>query len=741
MISYRFFFLFFSTVFLLKGQDQTKTQFADSLTTVYLKEIQLTGIRANENMPFTYSNVTKAEITARNLGQDIPILLNYLPAIVTTSDAGAGVGYTGIRVRGSDATRVNVTINGIPYNDAESQGTFWVNLPDFASSVDQFQLQRGVGTSTNGAAAFGASLNIETEANQKKAKVLLSSSVGSFNTYKSSLQFETGMLQDHFYLSGRLSSIQSNGYVDRADSNLKGYFFQGGFQKGNTALKALAFGGHEITYQSWYGFDKATLKTHRTYNPAGEIYDNHGNKTGFYDNQVDNYTQNHYQLHWNQKLNTFWDFTLGLNYTNGSGFYEEYNDVWATNNITFGSETNFDYLKLKAIELHGEKISETENITQKWLDNDYYVTTLGLQYQNKSTTVNFGGLYSRYIGDHFGILLWGQSLGEVLPNHRFYENQGVKKEGSFFAKATHAFDSHWTGFLDIQFRGIQYSVSGEEAGPESFNVEDQFLFFNPKAGITYALNTNNKVYFSYAKAQREPNRTDYEIGSPKPEKLHDFEWGWRVNQKKIKGQINLYWMEYEDQLVLTGALDAVGAPIRQNVGKSRRFGIELEAKIPLSQQWLWQPNLALSRNQNLDFYFKRNGKLQALGNTTLSYSPSIIAGNALMFIPSTRFQVGLLSKYVGRQYMGNIDAEKSVLAPYFISDIQALYLWQPKSGIRSIQWSILLNNILNTVYESNGYFYTYDDTWSTLGQVTTIEGAGLYPQAGFHVLTGIQIEF
>lgn len=734
------FFLFLNGSVLLAQEPNVQTV-KDSLSTISLEEVLLTGIRAKEDIPVTFTNLSRQDLAPRNLGQDIPILLNYLPGVVTTSDAGAGIGYTGIRVRGTDATRVNVTINGIPYNDSESQGTFWVNLPDFASSVEAIQLQRGVGTSTNGSAAFGASLNLETDAVQEQAYATLASSLGSFNTIKNTLRFSSGILNEGFTLSGRLSQINSEGYVDRAASNLDAYYFQGTFKDETTLIKALVFGGQEITYQSWYGLDPDTLKTNRRYNPAGEVYDTWGNRIAFYENQVDNYAQEHYQFHWNERLNSKWNIALGLNYTHGSGFYEEYNDLWYDQNISFSGATSFDYLQLKPFTIGNTTISDSENISQKWLDNDYYVITLGLNYNTEDTSLNFGGLYSYYVGDHFGDLIWGQSLGEVLPNHRFYENQGIKKEGSFFAKATQTLSEGFTGFIDLQLRSIGYQVSGQIAGPASFSVDDNFVFFNPKAGLTYEVASGQKLYFSYAKAQREPNRTDYENGNPKPEKLDDFELGWRINTPKLQAQTNVYWMEYKDQLVLTGAIDAVGSPIRQNVGKSRRLGIELEFKVNLNSNWLWQPNIALSSNQNLDFYFKRDGVLENLGKTQLAYSPNLVGGNAIMYVPSTRFQIGLLSKYVGKQYMGNIDSENSTLSAYFVNDLNAVYTWQPNKWIQEIQWSLLVNNIFNAQYESNGYFYTFDDTWSAPGQVATVEGAGYYPQAGINFLTGVMLRF
>ena len=733
--------IFLITVVLEAQTTDTAAQASDSLSTISLEEVLLNGIRANEEQPVTYTNVSRQELAPRNLGQDIPILLNYLPGVVTTSDAGAGIGYTGIRVRGSDATRVNVTINGIPYNDAESQGTFWVNLPDFASSVERLQLQRGVGTSTNGSAAFGASLNIETDAVQEQTYVSLATSAGSFNTLKNTLKFSSGVLNDRFTFSGRWSQIQSDGYVDRAASDLNAFFFQGTYKDENSLVKALVFGGNEITYQSWYGLDAATLASNRRYNPAGAQFDNQGNPNGFYDNQVDDYTQTHYQFHWNKRLKGGWNWNLGLNYTHGQGFYEEYNDLWYDQNVGFLGTTSFTYLQLNPLLLGETTIDSSENITRKALNNDYYVATLGLNYEQGSSQFNFGGLFSRYVGDHFGTLIWGNTLGQTTPNHRFYDNQGIKTEGSFFAKATHPLAKGLVAFVDFQLRAIDYKVAGDLAGPAPFSVDDQFLFFNPKGGITYSLTPDQKVYLSYAKAQREPNRTDYENGTPKPEKLDDFELGWRFKTPKIQAQTNVYWMEYKDQLVLTGAIDAVGAPIRQNVGRSRRIGLEIEMNMMLHSNWLWQPNLAISSNQNRDFYFERNGLLEKLGATPLAYSPNLIAGSALMYVPSTQFQVGLLSKYVGKQYMGNNNSENALLEAYFTTDLNAVYRWQPRRWIKELQWSLLINNLFNTLYSSNGYFYTYDDTWSSPGQIITIEGAGYYPQAGIHFITGLKVLF
>jgi len=733
-------FVFFGLL-LAKALSLGAQQLQDSLSVISLQEVEVQGLRAEDDTPVTFSNVTKENLAGRNLGQDIPILLNFLPGVVTTSDAGAGVGYTGIRVRGSDATRVNVTINGIPYNDAESQGTYWANLPDVASSIQSFQLQRGVGTSTNGSGAFGASLNLQTDWLSPDAYAEIASSAGSFNTQKNTLRFASGLLNNHFVFSGRLSKINSAGYVDRASANMKGYTFQLAYKDEKRLLKGVAFGGHEITYQAWYGLDKETLKSNRTYNPAGEIYSPQGVLTGFYDNQVDNYAQDHFQLHWKELLQNAWTFSLGLNYTYGRGFYEEYNDLWYDQNVSFSGNTNFSYLQLNPTKQGELTIDATENITQKWLDNDYYVVTLGLQRQGNKAKWNLGALYSLYDGDHFGSLIWGQQLGEALPSHRFYESNGLKKEASSFAKLNYELTDLIKAYVDLQLRHVSYKTNGTLNGPRNFAVDEAFTFFNPKLGMTYRVAENKRWYTSYAKAQREPNRTDYENGNPKPETLHDIELGWRQESTRFNWQANIYWMEYKDQLVLTGARDEVGYPIRENVGKSRRLGVEIEAKAKLSQVWLWQPNVALSSNKNINFKFQRDGKIVDLGTTNLSYSPSVIAGNALVYAPSTAFQIGVLSKYVGRQYMGNIDAETSLLEGYFTSDINVVYLFQNLSWAKEVQLSLLLNNIFNATYESNGYFYTYDDDWSVPGQIQTIEGAGFYPQAGIHFLGGIRVLF
>ena len=727
-------------IFLTPSLAQT-TFVQDSIPEIQLEEVKLAGLRVDEDQPFSFSNVDKEELASRNLGQDLPIMLNYLPGVVTTSDSGAGIGYTGIRVRGSDATRVNVTINGIPYNDSESQGVYWVNMPDFTSSVSSLQIQRGVGTSTNGSGAFGASINLLTDEVSQNAYAEIANTGGSFNTLKHTLKFSTGLLNDHFEISGRLSKITSDGYVERARSDLKSYFLQAAFQDENTLIKALAFGGHEITYQSWFGLDTNTLNTKRRYNPAGEIYDDNGNLEGHYDNQVDNYRQDHYQLHWNQKIDAYTSMSVGLNYTYGRGYYEEYKDIWFEQNVNFSSDNNFSYLGLQPINIGGTTIDTTENIIQKWLDNDYYVATFSLNKQKGNTEWNLGALFSSYVGDHFGELIFANYASDVQLGHRFYENQGDKKEGNIFAKVNLRFNDRISGYLDLQYRSISYSANGNLKGPEPISIDENYGFFNPKAGMVYTHNPKNKFYVSFARANREPSRSDFENGNPQNEELNDYELGWRFNTEKTNLLVNFYFMDYTNQLALTGALDDVGSPIRENVGKSSRLGIEIEGTFSLANRWTWQPNLTLSRNRNQDFYFQRDGVLTHLGDTQLSFSPAMVAGNIIAFQPSSQWEIALLTKHVGEQFMGNIDSETSRLEAYTVSDLNVNYRILAKSLFKEINVSLLLNNFLGTKYVSNGYFYTSDDDYSVPGVVSTIEGAGYYPQARFNFLAGLSLRF
>ena len=712
--------LFFSLSAQEKVQDSTKVEI--------LEEVLVKSIRVDADSPITHSNIDKAALEKTNLGQDIPVLLNYLPSVVTTSDAGAGIGYTSIRVRGSDATRVNITINGIPYNDSESQGTFWVNMPDFASSVENLQLQRGVGTSTNGSGSFGASINILSDAVSEKGYGEIGVAGGSFNSQKYNVKFSTGLLNDHVELSGRLSKISSDGYIDRATSDLKSYFLQGAYINDNTLIKALVFGGKEKTFQAWYGIDAETLEEDRTFNPAGMYTDDEGN-IKFYDNETDNYSQDHYQLFWNQQINSYWTTNLGLNYTYGRGYYEQYKE-----------DQDFEFYDFSPIEIGDELINTTDLIRRRWLDNDYYVVNATINYKKDQLDVSAGAFYSHYDGDHFGEVIWAQYASNSEIRDRYYEGNGTKNEFTVFAKATYNINNQWSAYVDLQGRFINYKTSGVTSDKIPLAVDEDYNFFNPKAGLTYELSKKNQLYASFGRAHREPNRSDFENGVTKPEKLDDYELGWRFATEKTKVNTNFYFMNYKDQLVLTGAIDDVGAPIRATSGKSYRLGLEIDARFLILDNFRILPNIALSSNKNKDFIAPIDGELVNLGTTNISFSPSVVAGNKIEYEPINNLQLGLYSKYVGEQYMGNVDSDVSKLEAYFINDFNISYTITGIPFLREIVLTGLVNNIFNVEYLSNGYYYTYDDTWSVPDVTTTVEGTGYYPQATINFLIGATIK-
>ncbi|WP_300439664.1 TonB-dependent receptor [Christiangramia sp.] len=695
-----------------------------------LDEVFLSAVRVTEKSPITYSNLSNEEIEDRNLGQDIPVLMSYMPNVVTTSDAGAGVGYTGIRVRGSDATRVNVTINGIPYNDAESQGTFWVNLGDFASSVENLQLQRGVGTSTNGAGAFGASLNILTDSYKEEAQGEIANSIGSYNTFKHTVKFSTGLINDHWSFAGRGSKIRSDGYIDRASSDLKSYFLQGTYVDENTLVKALTFGGSERTYQAWYGIDKETLENDRRFNPAGIYTDENGN-TRFYDDQTDNYKQDHYQLLWNQDYNANWSSNIALHYTYGRGFYEEFNE-----------DADLAEFGLPSFMAEGEEITTSDIVGTKWLDNHFYGTVFSLNYQNTNWDVTLGGGWNKYDGDHFGEVIYTRFARNNHPYEPYYFNQSEKTDFNIYGKANFAITEKLAGYADLQLRTVSYETDGLLDDQTRFLNDDNFSFFNPKAGLTYEINPFNQLYLSYARAHREPSRNDYENGDPEPEELNDFELGWRHNTRNFQVNTNLYYMDYQNQLVLTGGIDDVGAFIRQNSGNSYRLGLEIDATVRLSNQVSLRPNLALSQNKNVDFVSTFNGELIDYGNTDISYSPEIVAGNIINYQPVNGLELKLLSKYVGEQFMSNVEAENSKLDSYFVNDFNVQYTWDEPWVFREVVLTGLVNNIFNEKYVSNGYYFTFDVPNEDIPSgVQTLDGAGFYPQATTNFLLGLTLKF
>ena len=690
-------------------------EFILSANSTVLEEVLVSAVRVKANAPVTHSNLSKKEIAKRNLGQDIPILLNYMPSVVSSSDAGAGIGYTYLRVRGSDA--LNVTVNGIPYNDAESQGTFWVNMGDFASSTQSLQLQRGVGTSTNGSGAFGASLNILTDAISEEAGGEISNSFGSFGTRKHTVKFTTGKVNDHFELAGRLSNIYSDGYVDRAFSNLKSYFLQGSYTDENTLIKVLSFGGKENTYQAWYGLSADELAANRRQNPYT------------YDNETDNYDQNHYQLHWNERFNKNWSTTIGLNYTKGSGYFEQYKEAEDANDfnnlITDGSDV----------------------IVRRWLDNDFYVVNFNINYKNDVLNFIAGGSYSNYTGDHYGEVIWGSNLAEnTAIRDRYYFSDAKKTDFSVFAKTTFNVSEKLAGYIDLQGRFIGYQTQGITSDIATIDVDSNFNFFNPKIGFTYKINERNSLYTSFAVANREPNRNDFEVGLTTPETLNDYELGWRLKTENIKLNTNVYYMDYKNQFVLTGAINDVGAPIRATSGSSFRLGAEIDADIRVSDQLSVQSNATISSNKNRDFYLTKDGITtpKSLGNTDLSFSPDVILGNMITYRPVENLQFSFLTKYVGKQFMSNFSSNISsndVLDSYVTSDINFVYELETEKIFKAIVFTALINNLFNETYVDRGYYYTYDDTWSNSSTTTTLDGAGYYPQATRNFLIGVTLKF
>jgi iron complex outermembrane recepter protein len=703
-------FSFFFIVFSLFSFGQVVEN--DTTKVTKLDEILVAAIRVNKKTPVTFSNLSKKEIATRNLGQDIPILMNFMPSVVTTSDAGNGFGYTGIRVRGSDATRVNVTINGIPYNDSESHGTFWVNMPDFASSVESLQLQRGVGTSTNGSGAFGASLNMLTDSYSDKASGEIANSFGSFNSRKHTVKFSTGLMNDHFELAGRVSNLSSDGYVDRASSDLKSYFLQGTYVGKTTLIKALAFGGTEKTYQSWNGIDAATLSSNPTFNSAGIYTDEFGN-TRFYDNETDNYQQDHYQLHWNEKWSENWNTNLAVHYTKGKGYYENYKE-----------DADFEEYGLTPIVIDGTTITTSDLVRQKWLDNDFYGTTFSANYKKDNIDFIFGGGWNKYEGDHFGKVIWARFASTSELGDKYYNDFADKTDGNIFAKVNYQITKNINLFGDLQYRNVTYKANGVQADL----VDDTFNFFNPKAGLTYTLNNKNNFYLSYARANREPNRSDYEGANVRPEKLNDFELGWRYLSAKTQINLNGYYMLYKDQLVLTGALDDVGNPIRTNVGESYRLGVELDAVFKILEKWSLMPNITVSSNKNVDFVYDDGTGLQELGQTNIAFSPNVIAANSIVYAPLKNLQMSLMTKFVDQQYMSNIDDSAAKLDSYTQTDFNFYYELPMKKIFKSITFSGTVNNLFDEKIVSNGADY----------------GGGFiyyFPQAGINFLAGMTLKF
>ena len=656
---------------------------------VKIKEIE--SVNFTKRLPVSKEIINVArDLDQKNLGQDLPILLKNQTSVISTSDAGNGVGYTGLRIRGAGGTSINVMLNGIPYNDSESQATFFVNVADLTSSASQIVIQRGVGTSSNGVSAFGASVNVITKNPANEFYFKTDNSYGSFNTYKYSAEIGSGKLwKDRLSLMGRYTTIHSDGYIDRAFSDLNSYNFSALFEENKTKIRFLAFGGKEKTYQAWNGITKKNWETNPKYNTSGAIYDaNWENIVRFYDNETDNYRQNHYQLLWEQNLSNHWNLETTFHYTKGKGFYENYKQ-----------DAKFSKYNLQNLIIDNQTITRTDFIRKKWLDNDFYgaVSTLYGKFENLD--FNFGVVANKYEGRHFGNV-----SGVFYPSifeHEYYRNFSTKNELAGFAKAIVTVN-RFEFFGDLQLRNIDYKTKIQQQGDdEGVDLAKNWLFFNPKVGLNYKLNSG-KLFLSYAHAHREPNRNDlFSNPETQAEKLHDFEAGIEKSFGDISFTTNLYFMNYANQLVLNGEINNIGEFIRVNSGKSYRMGIEVGALAKLSEKWNISGNTTFSKNENKDFKQENSTGIDYLGNTPISFSPNIIANLLLNFNPTKNFSLNIQNQYVGNQYLDNTNNENLKLEDYFLADFNAKYTLQLKRT--EVDFKFLLNNIFNKKYVNNGY--------------------------------------
>ena len=708
-------FISFISLHLFAQKDNKKQD------TILLQPIEIKAVRAGDKAPFTKTNISKSEIEKENLGQDLPFILNQLPSVVINSDAGNGVGYTGIHIRGTDATRINMTINGIPYNDAESQGIYFVDLPDIVSSVNSIQVQRGVGTSSNGAGAFGATLNLSTNEINDSMYAEVNNSYGSFNTWKNTVKFGSGLLGKHFTIDARLSSITSDGYIDRATSDLKSFYISGAWITAYNSLRFNIFSGKEKTYQAWYGVPENYLDTNRTYNPAGT------EKPGTpYANETDNYWQTHYQLFFNHKINSQWAFNDAVFVTRGYGYYEEYR-----------AAQNFSDYGLPDYHTGNQTITSTDLIRQLWLDNYFYGTIFSLQKHTKTSQFTLGGGWDKYDGKHYGIVTWAQY--GFPANYYYYNVPAHKQDLTLYAKLQQQVSASWQGFGDIQVRNVKYDINGFEDNP-SLMVNKSYFFINPKAGITYSKN-NYQAYLSYSMADKEPNRDDFEANLsqlPKPEILHDVELGAEKRMLNYSYGATVYYMYYHNQLILTGKINDVGEYTRTNVPSSYRAGIELQGKANVLSWLNASANIAFSKNKVKDFteyidnYDTGGQNAVVHHNTDISFSPNVVAGATINLILSKKSEISLLSKYVGREFLDNTSDISRSLHPFFAQDARFSYRIINKFP-KEINLILQVYNIFNKKYEPNGYTYTYISG----GSLTTQNN--YFPMAGTNFMTAINV--
>ncbi len=667
-------------------------------------EVIVQATRAQDKSPTTYAIVDKQQIADNNIGQDLPYILQISPSVVTTSDAGAGVGYTGIRVRGTDITRINVTMNGVPVNDPESQNVYFVDLPDLASSVDNIQIQRGVGTSTNGAAAFGASINIQTTKLNPDPYAEINSMAGSYKTFKNTVRFGSGLIDGKWAFDGRYSNINSDGYIDRGWSKLNSFYLSGGYYGEKDIFKVIVTSGWEKTYQAWYGIPKDSLETNRRYNPSGEMYDEEGNITGYYDNQTDNYRQTYYQMHYAHQFNPNLNLSAALFYTKGKGYYESYR------NMDEYSDYGFE-----DVIIGDDTISETNLIRQKWLDNDFYGLNASVNYTKEKINFTAGGGFNYYDGDHYGYIIWAEHASNSFIDKPWYENTGTKTDGNIFGKINFSPSDLVNIYADLQLRTVNYEMKGIHDDLRDLTQSHSFLFFNPKTGVFISPNDKNDFYASVALAHREPNRSVYRDADPGQEitfeRLIDTELGYHFKHKIVNIEANFYYMYYKDQLVFTGQINNVGDPILVNVPKSYRMGIEIAGGVKILEALRLDFNATFSRNKIKDFVayiddwdaWPEQASIP-LGTTDISFSPDIITGSNITWEAFRNFKASLLSRFVSRQYIDNTSSKSRSLDPYFVNDLKLFYTIKT-SFIKQIDLMLSLNNIFNVEYETNAWVY------------------------------------
>jgi len=703
-----------------------------------LQEVYINALRATPQTPMSYSNIGAQQLDEQNLGQDIPYMLSLTPSVVTTSDAGAGIGYTGFRVRGSDPTRINVTIDGIPLNDPESQGVWWVNMPDFTSSVEDIQIQRGVGTSTNGAGAFGASINLKTQSLRDKPYATTSNTIGSYSTLKNNVKFGTGLIADKFTLDGRLSRISSEGYIERATSDLKSLYLSGAYYGTDQVLRLSVISGKEKTYQAWNGVPLSYLNDDslRTYNSYT------------YENETDNYWQDHYMLHYNKQLVNSGTFNLGLHFTHGEGYYEQYKNGqdfadYDLNNIIVGNDT----------------LTETDLIRRKWLDNDFYGAVFSYNNSLYKLDYTLGGGWNTYDGRHYGVVRWAEYASNSQIDHIYYDNDGIKTDFNLYAKGHYQYSDDVTVYADLQHRQIDYSFLGKDKNGAERNDTVNFEFFNPKFGAYYQIDNKSSAFASFAIANREPNRSDFVESSPNSRPLHetlyDTEAGYKMEGSNFALSVTAYYMIYENQLILTGKINDVGAYTRENVDYSERKGIELEAMIKINPKWSWSANATFSENtiahytQYVDNWDTWGQESKSYSNTSIAFSPNMIWASQLDYQFKDNIELQFISKYVDEQFIDNTSSDDRKLDAYLVN--HARLIWDIESGLfKSARLSLQINNLLDEKYVNNAWVYRFksdgydprpDDPYVTANSEGGYDMAGYFPQAKRNFLIGLSLDF